>query len=1060
MKKQVLFMCLALFFARLTAQNTTQELEISIDSMLINIDKTTFTSGILYDRVTALANLKNFNQQTNTSNLKHFEQALNELYKASNKEKFIDYKRLRKKKKEYNVVDIGIINTTFHTLNYNFEDKTNAALKLNKGLFEQIEDRDPFAKHNALLIAPLKDYAMGNTIDFSFNNDFIFQTNNTKKIVSLTAYFGTNTSYKIIENSKILQNTVSITYSKSGYKTLMFTVVFNDGTSKVTKGKLHVKIPKTALQRTNDDPLVEDFTITSTIPFQGYDESAPIFGEIEYRVFYHTNNGNTQRTLVKPILIIDGFDPLDQRKISDDDSPKPPDQHNSIEEMMEYTVDGAPFPTEIIPLLRELGYDVVIVNHPVYTRGTKTIDGGADYIERNAMNHVTLYQHLNNEVFSNGSNQQLVLVGPSMGGQISRYALAYMEKNNIPHNTRLWVSVDSPHLGANIPIGVQSLINVLYENTDSVGAEDFVTNWLGSTAAKQQLIEQYNGTELVTILFGIVIPGNNLKNDYLDGKTTSQGFSETRGHPFYEQFYNNMLTNGLGNSKGFPENTRRIAIVNGSLTGSKKFNNPFQSLSTQLSGTIVEDLYPVGGSKTLKIEGDANIIGHIVTMETYFMPSTNDYHKLAYFKTKKILGWNYYHRYGTNNNSRGSLDNVPGGWFPTQRDLAHSILGESPSQPIFGDITNWSITVNDWDVNRLNHIGSFIPTVSSLGFINPDFDWNQKLDRNLVCSNEIPFDSYFGPDINERHTSFTEESVNWLLEELAGNPQEPYFPISSSSLVGQTSVCDRQVATYTFNPCKIPGSVSNWQVSSNLQIVSSNGTSITVKPPSDSRSSGWIKADFANGKSVTKNIWVGRPDTPASLFGPTTVNTGALVTYTAGFAVGATSYKWYLPYPYTTVSTFDYFGLNWQLQAPGNTTTARTFTGYAQNAGYVQVMGQNDCGTGGAKLLYVQHQSSGGGGAIPRANPNDDVKEISLYPNPAKNKVTVRLTRLTKYIGEPPTVIYSIKILDLNLIERRFYKFKKPKNQETINLAFLSTGLYTLIIYTDNGTFTKKLLIK
>ena len=189
-----------------------------------------------------------------------------------------------------------------------------------------------------------------------------------------------------------------------------------------------------------------------------------------------------------------------------------------------------------------------------------------------------------------------------------------------------------------------------------------------------------------------------------------------------------------------------------------------------------------------------------------------------------------------------------------------------------------------------------------------------------------------------------------------------------------------------------------------------------------------------------------------------------MVTYTAGSAVGATSYKWYLPYPYTTVSTFDYFGLNWQLQTPGNTTTARTFTGYAQNAGYVQVMGQNDCGTGGAKLLYVQHQSSGGGGpgggAIPRTGPTNNVKEVSLYPNPAKNKVTVSLTHLTEYKREPPTVIYSIKILDLNLIERRFYEFKKPKNKETINVAFLPTGLYTLIVYTDTGTFTKKLLVK
>ena len=244
---------------------------------------------------------------------------------------------------------------------------------------------------------------------------------------------------------------------------------------------------------------------------------------------------------------------------------------------------------EIIPLLRDRGYDVVIVNHPVYTRGTKTIDGGADYIERNGLNHVTLYQHLNNRVFANGSSEKLVIVGPSMGGQISRYALAYMEKHNIPHNTRLWVSIDSPHLGANISMGVQTLLNVLNDKTDSVGAADFVNGFLGSPAAKQQLIEQYNGHQ-----------SGQLSQTYLDAKTVLQGFTVTRGHPFFVQFYNAMFTNGVSNSKGYPQNIRKIAIVNGALTGSKAFNNPYEVLGTNLSGTTFSDNFSNDETKSLK----------------------------------------------------------------------------------------------------------------------------------------------------------------------------------------------------------------------------------------------------------------------------------------------------------------------------------------------------------------------------------------------------------------------------------------------------------------------------
>ena len=282
---------------------------------------------------------------------------------------------------------------------------------------------------------------------------------------------------------------------------------------------------------------------------------------------------------------------------------------------------------------------------------------------------------------------------------------------------------------------------------------------------------------------------------------------------------------------------------------------------------------------------------HLTTLESYFLPAYNNNHKIAYFKNraKRLSGWDFHNRYITNINSRGNMDNISGGWFPTQREVVQSVLGESSTENLVGEL-NWTISVNNWRINNLEHIGSFIPTISALGFKNPNFNWSQKLDRNLVCSNETPFDSYFGPDVNEQHTSFTEASVNWLLKELAGNEQEPFFPINANSLVGKTSVCDRQSTTYTFNSCKIPGNVANWQVSSNLQIVNSNGTSVTVKPPSDSRSLGWVKATFNNGKSVTKNIWVGRPKSASSISRPTTVNTGALVSY-YGQSVGSSCFK-------------------------------------------------------------------------------------------------------------------------------------------------------------------------
>jgi len=56
------------------------------------------------------------------------------------------------------------------------------------------------------------------------------------------------------------------------------------------------------------------------------------------------------------------------------------------------------------------------------------IHGGADYVERNAMVLVELIKNINPALASNGSTEKLVVIGPSMGGLISRYALAYMKK--------------------------------------------------------------------------------------------------------------------------------------------------------------------------------------------------------------------------------------------------------------------------------------------------------------------------------------------------------------------------------------------------------------------------------------------------------------------------------------------------------------------------------------------------------------------------------------------------------------------------------------------------------
>jgi hypothetical protein len=1006
MRKLSLILVLLNFLSRLYAQDST---EVNIDSMLVNIDKSTFTSGVLYDRVSPWARLDIYNDSINIASANYFEQALLEIYNSSNQEKFISHKSLRNSYTPDtipNLVDIGIMNVLFHKVNF-YEGNENAgALRIVNNQFEKIDNgKPPFNEIRLFLGSPMKTYLKGEEIIFKITNNFIIEDAPGKTIKDLIANFDTNNDFVLMENGTITTSEVTIPYSDSGFKTLTFTATFEDGYTLTTQAIIHVK-----LSQPIQDPLIENGSVWSDIPYQGFNENEAYIGKLDYRIFYHTNNGNNQKILLKPIIVIDGFDPGDKRKIQDSDSNLPDDLHNSIEEVMVY-YDGQGVKKEIIDELRSIGYDVIIVNHPDHWANGFKIDGGADYIERNALTHVKLYQQINSKLSQNNSNEELVIVGPSMGGQISRYALSYMEKNNFLHNTRLWVSLDSPHLGANIPMGVQSLINTIYG--DSASAQDFWDNQLGSAAARQQLIEQYSSRN-----------GTQLNQYWLDGRTVSQGFSENKGRPIYINYYNHLYNNGLPGSNGYPQNLRKIALINGSLYNKTLFDNPFVSGGTDISGTTTQEHFGPNGLQTLKIKGSGNVIGHLATMETYFMPSNGNNHKISFFKSKGIFGWRFFDRFVTNNNSRGNMDNIPGGWFPSQRELAFSIENSVPCEWIIGQVC-----INSWSIETIKHVNSFIPTVSSLGFFNPDFSWDQSLDRNLVCTGEIPFDTYYGPGKNEQHTSFTENSINWLMEELAGNPQAPTVYLNGDDLIGPNTICQNDVLTYEFDVCRATP-VPNWEVSSNLNIVSYDDYSITVEANSSSSNSEFIKAVYPY-HTVRKDLWLGRPSSPGYLNGPEIVSTGSLVTYSGGESTGATSYEWWLPYPFEVIYPFDYFGDNWQV-SPNAGRNAQLFTGISGNNGYVQLMGKNSCGNGDAVMIYVEHESGGDG---------DPPLPVVPYPN--TTDISFNLDFSSYPVGN-----YQIKIYDnySNIL----YEGETTNIEKTISTIDIPNGIYFLHITIDD----------
>lgn len=355
--------------------------ETQVDSMLVNIDKSTFTSGILYERVMGLAQLGTFNDTIRPAHFTYFKQALLELYRASNKEKFMQNKVLEPfytPSRLQNQVDIGIINASFHQVNYDPENENNGALRIGPDdKFERINSNPPFLPKHVFIAAPLKLNVKGEDVVYHFNKNLLLENTEKKNIKTLTANFDTGQTFTIINNGVILQEKVGITYAESGIKALNFTATFEDGSRLTTIGALNFKLLKSSTPPTG----IKNDSVFATLPFKGYNPNDPTLpGRLDYRIFYHTVNNVPVATLLKPIVIIDGFDPGDKRQIQDSDPH--PDQtdaeHRSIEDMMTYFDDQGDI-QPIIDTLRTIGYDVVIVNHPKYKVNGVEIDGGAEH---------------------------------------------------------------------------------------------------------------------------------------------------------------------------------------------------------------------------------------------------------------------------------------------------------------------------------------------------------------------------------------------------------------------------------------------------------------------------------------------------------------------------------------------------------------------------------------------------------------------------------------------------------------------------------------------------------
>lgn len=315
------------------------------------------------------------------------------------------------------------------------------------------------------------------------------------------------------------------------------------------------------------------FTYTSNANPGVFNQGNPALGQMI--ASYYINPIHDQVT--NPIILVDGLDPGSSRK---------------ADAVLELFGGSA-----MLNTLFNAGYDLIIAD----------FKGGADYMQKNAF----VLQELIRDLHHDQNVEEIAAIfGPSMSGQVVRYALMHWEENLVDdpdygeYNIPLFVSIDSPWLGANVPASIICASKKLKDDDDDMKDLDLMVN---SPAARQMLIHHYD-----------------------DGY-------DARAHLWKTEFYNEMKAWG-----DFPKNTRIVATANGA------------NHHVGFTSNAVEGRYVSPGEKIFEKEIDWS----------------GDLHIFSILDDEKLAGIPWQSDIHTKSTIINRLDSAPGSGFHLEERLS------------------------------------------------------------------------------------------------------------------------------------------------------------------------------------------------------------------------------------------------------------------------------------------------------------------------------------------------------------------------------------------------------
>lgn len=504
------------------------------------IDSTKIPTGILIDRVKFRKDLKDFNgkSRVKTGDYGDFWKVIYTLQEAANDLVWfpnfdtlykVAYHKMRWKK----IQPISVLNYSFSKLNHiSIENDntmvTDSALFLKNLTDSMLSDKDAF------LASTYNFRVHGDVIPFVFYQ-YNYFTNQLKDTVEkIEANFGKG--WVTFEWN--MPQEISFK-EKTGYIEIKVRFTLrNIDNEKQRKLIAHFTVLRSGSDLVPNPNLIIKSTLKSTAPpcstyyFKNYDlgpeQCIPLlnsFGQVYYECFRElivTNTpieynivwgkDNESKKLRKPLIVCDGFDPGDKRDFFETflDDPDGTLEKSKDTRGIYQLINGDPSPwykdsqfpnynateANLAGTLYESKYDLVVVNF---------LDGAGD-INKNAYWFRRFLKEEINGSLRDNQTEENVIIGPSMGGLITRIALDSTELLNEEHHVREWFSFDSPQEGAYIPIALQYAIRYMYYILDikddgilsgavhknKLKLQRIIDKALNSIAAKQMMLLHYD----------------------------------------------------------------------------------------------------------------------------------------------------------------------------------------------------------------------------------------------------------------------------------------------------------------------------------------------------------------------------------------------------------------------------------------------------------------------------------------------------------------------------------------------------------------------------------------